>query len=62
MAGDVPPYAIVAGNPARVTRRRFDAADVARLLQIGWWDWEPARIRAALPALSAGDVAALAAC
>lgn len=62
VAGEVPPFAIVAGNPARVIRRRFDAEAVARLLEIGWWDWEPARIRAALPALTGNDVAALAAC
>lgn len=62
VAGEVAPYTIVAGNPARVIRRRFSAGEVARLLEIGWWDWEPARIRAALPALMAGDVAALAAC
>lgn len=27
---DVPPYAIAVGSPARVVRRRFDAADAAR--------------------------------
>lgn len=62
VAGAVAPYSIVAGNPARVIRRRFPEADVARLLEIAWWDWELARIRAALPALMAGDVAALAMC
>ena len=62
VAGEVAPYAIVAGNPARVIRHRFGTEDVARLLRIAWWDWEPARIRAALPALLAGDVAALEAC
>ncbi|NBE09653.1 CatB-related O-acetyltransferase [Paragemmobacter ruber] len=62
VAGDVPPYAIAAGNPARVIRHRFRAEEVARLLQIAWWDWPPARIRAALPALLAGDVAALERC
>jgi virginiamycin A acetyltransferase len=39
VAGDVPPYAVVAGNPARVVRRRFDDDDVARLLRAAWWDW-----------------------
>jgi virginiamycin A acetyltransferase len=39
VTGDVPPYAIVAGNPARVVRRRFEEADVHRLLQAAWWDW-----------------------
>ena len=36
---DVPPYAIVAGNPATVIRKRFSDSDVERLLQIRWWDW-----------------------
>jgi virginiamycin A acetyltransferase len=39
VAGDVPPYAIVAGNPARVVRTRYDSDDVARLLRAAWWDW-----------------------
>ena len=39
VASDVPPYAIVAGNPARVVRRRYDDADVERLLRAAWWDW-----------------------
>lgn len=62
VTGKVPPYAIVAGNPARVIRRRFAEEVVARLLEIAWWDWEPARIRAALPALLGADVEALAGC
>lgn len=36
---DVPPYAIVAGNPAKVVKMRFDDATIQRLLQIAWWDW-----------------------
>lgn len=36
---DVPPYAIVGGNPARIIRMRFDEKTVARLLDIRWWDW-----------------------
>jgi virginiamycin A acetyltransferase len=39
VASDVAPYSIVAGNPARTVRSRFDDADVERLLQAGWWDW-----------------------
>jgi virginiamycin A acetyltransferase len=39
VAADVPPYAVVAGNPARVVRRRFDDDDVERLLHAAWWDW-----------------------
>ena len=39
VAADVPPYAIVGGNPARVIRRRFDDEDVDLLLRAAWWDW-----------------------
>jgi virginiamycin A acetyltransferase len=39
VAGDVPPYAIVAGNPARVVRTRYSEGDVARLLRAAWWNW-----------------------
>ena len=35
---DVPDYAIVAGNPAKVVRMRFDARQVTALLEIAWWD------------------------
>jgi phosphonate metabolism protein (transferase hexapeptide repeat family) len=45
---DVPPFAIVVGVPARVLRFRVDAETAERLQQIAWWDWEPARIDAAL--------------
>ncbi len=45
---DVAPYTIVAGNPARPLRDRFPKAIAERLLRLGWWDWEHARLRAAL--------------
>lgn len=36
---DVPPYAIVAGTPARVLRFRFDAGTVAALEELQWWHY-----------------------
>lgn len=39
VASDVPPYAIVGGNPARVIRSRYEEEDVERLLHAAWWDW-----------------------
>lgn len=39
---DVPPYAIVAGNPATVKRQRFPDELAARLLAARWWDLDPA--------------------
>jgi len=44
---DVPPYAIVGGNPARIIRYRFDEAIIRRLLALKWWDWPVERIMAA---------------
>jgi len=35
---DVPPYTIVAGNPAKEIRRRFSDAEIERLLELRWWD------------------------
>ena len=46
---DVAPYAIVAGNPARVVRPRFPAETADRLQRLAWWNWDHARLRAALP-------------
>ncbi len=59
MTKDVAPYAMVGGNPARLIRMRYDAEVIAELLAIRWWDWEIDRIAASLPAIEAGDLAAL---
>ncbi len=48
---DVPPYAIVAGNPARVVRLRFDEATIAALLVTRWWDLPKPQIDALLTLL-----------
>ena len=56
---DFAPYAVVAGNPAREVRRRFDDATVARLLDIAWWGWDAAKITRNLNAIRGADLAAL---
>lgn len=56
---NVEPYAIVGGNPAKVIRKRFDDADIARLSEIRWWDWSDEQLKPAMPLLTSGDVAAL---
>jgi hypothetical protein len=45
VVNDVPPYAIVAGNPARIIKFRFTQEQIEKLLKIGWWDWEESKIR-----------------
>jgi acetyltransferase-like isoleucine patch superfamily enzyme len=37
---DVPPYAVVVGNPGKVHHYRFDIKTVNKLLKIKWWEWE----------------------
>lgn len=36
---DVPPYAVVAGTPARILRYRFDPDVIAELLNLQWWGY-----------------------
>lgn len=35
---DVPPYAIVGGNPAKVIKMRFDDETIGKLMQLQWWN------------------------
>ncbi len=53
---DVRPYAIVAGNPARETSRRFDDETVEALLEIAWWEWSEDLVRERYADLCTPDV------
>lgn len=53
---DVPPYAIVAGNPGKIVKNRFDDATIERLLQIAWWDWDIEKISRNLRLISHLDI------
>lgn len=59
VTSDVPPYAIVGGNPARVIRMRRPAEEIERLLALAWWDWPVEKITRLAPLIAAGDLAAL---
>lgn len=41
---DVPPYAIVGGNPAQIIRYRFSEEDIEALLNLEWWHWPAEKI------------------
>ena len=56
---NVPPYTIVAGNPARIIRQRFDEATIAKLLEIKWWDWPIEVINKNISAIVSADINAL---
>ncbi len=56
---DVPDYGIVGGNPARLIRRRYTDADIARLLTVAWWDWPLPHLTEHLRTVMSGDITAL---
>lgn len=58
VAKDVPPYAIVAGVPARIVKWRFPQDIAVRLQRLAWWDWSHEALRAALPDFRALPIAA----
>jgi acetyltransferase-like isoleucine patch superfamily enzyme len=45
----VPAYAIVVGSPAQVTRYRFSADVIERLLAVRWWDFSDEQLETLLP-------------
>lgn len=55
---DVPPYAVVAGSPARIVKFRFDQPTIEALQEIAWWSWPIEKVEEALPLLMAGDAEA----
>lgn len=54
---DVPPYTIVAGNPAKAVRKRVDDELIDLLLKLKWWDKSIEEINALIPLLSCSDLA-----
>ena len=59
VGSDVPPYTIVAGNPAKPLRRRFDDELIALLLELRWWDKSVEEINALIPLLTNSDLEAV---
>jgi hypothetical protein len=58
---NVPDYTIVAGNPARIIRRRVTEDVEMAFKRIAWWDWDREMIIKALPDFRRLDAAAFAA-
>ncbi len=56
---DVPPYAIVGGNPAKIIRQRFSDSQIAALLALEWWHWPLDKITRNVELLTGNDVDAL---
>lgn len=56
VSADVPPFAIVAGAPARVLRYRHTPEQRVALLEISWWNWPEEQIVAAVERLTSPDI------
>lgn len=55
VAKSIDPYTIVAGNPAKPIRKRFDDELIEMMLKFKWWDKEIDDINALIPLLSEND-------
>ncbi|KAF3362275.1 Virginiamycin A acetyltransferase [Chlamydiales bacterium STE3] len=53
---DVPAYSIVAGNPAKVVKMRFDDKTIERLQNIAWWNWKIDKINRNLKLIGNLDI------
>lgn len=53
---DVEPYSIVAGVPAKMTRKRFSDKEIAQLEEMAWWDWSVERLSEAQSILCSADI------
>ena len=56
VASDVESYSIVAGNPARLIRKRFDDELIDLLEKFAWWDKSIEEINALIPILTSSDL------
>ena len=56
VGGEVAPYTIVIGNPARELRKRFDDELIDLMLKFRWWDKSIEEIDALIPILSCSDL------
>jgi len=56
---DVPPYAIVGGNPAEVIKYRFNEETIDTLQKLKWWDWSEEEVKAAMPLICSADIQGL---
>lgn len=56
VGSDVPPYTIVAGNPARFVRKRFDDELIGLMQRLEWWNLPVEKINNLIPVLSNPDL------
>lgn len=53
---DIEPYTVVAGNPAKVIRKRFDNELIELMLELKWWDKSIEEIKKLIPILTDNNI------
>lgn len=53
---DVPPYAIVGGNPAKIIRYRFSSDIIINLINLRWWDIHISKLQNLFPLLMSNKI------
>lgn len=53
---NVPPYTVIAGNPAVVKKYRFSPEQIESLLKIKWWNWDDKKIAEAVELLTSPNI------
>ncbi len=48
VVNDIPPYAVVGGNPAKVLKYRFNEEEITMLLRMKWWNWTESQVKEAM--------------
>jgi len=56
VAGNIPPYTVAVGNPAKPIKKRFTDEEIEGLLKIKWWDWTDEKIRENVGLLTTNNV------
>jgi len=56
---NVPPYAVVGGNPAQIIRYRFNEEEINQLLKLKWWNWSEEKVKSAMPYLCSDNIQGL---
>lgn len=56
VGSDIEPYTIVAGNPARIIRKRFNDELIEIMIKLKWWDKSIAEINSLIPILTSSDL------
>ncbi|QGF29541.1 Vat family streptogramin A O-acetyltransferase (plasmid) [Pantoea eucalypti] len=56
VTSDVPAYAVVGGNPAKVIKKRFTDETIAALEKLAWWNWPVEKITQNITAIVSNDI------